>query len=236
MKIFAFSFLALAAVALVGYQHQQLGRLRAENITLQQSESEAAQLQADLAKFSGDAAQNEEEIARLREENRDLLKLRREVSELRDARAEFERVSAENKRLQSTAQNARQADEKHPSMQPITIRIGALYDRGVSTPENALQTFYWAQRDLNPAAMSRCVTSESWQRIQNHVRGSWQRVLDENTVSIEIAARRDLDPTTVQFGVQIHANGNPRHDEKTVITLVLQNGEWRVDIKRSNGS
>ncbi len=232
MKILAFSFLTVAAMALVGYQHQQLNRLHAENVSLQQSATEVNQLQTDLAKSTGDATQSQEEITRLREENRDLLKLRGEVSELRDARAEFEKVSAENKRLQTFAANMPKPGAKQTSMQPISIRIGELYDRGVSTPENALQTFLWAQRDRNPAAMSRCVTSENWQRIQNRVQGSWPQILDEKTVSIEIAARRDLDATTVQLGIQVHTASDPNRDEKGIITLVLQNGEWRVDVSK----
>ena len=227
MKILAFSFLSLAGLALIGYQHQQLGRLRAENTSLQQSATEVNQLQADLAKSTGNAAQNEEEISRLREQNHDLLKLRGEVSELRDARAEFEKVSAENKRLQTLTANAPKSEMKQTSMQPIVIQVSSLYDRGLSTPESALQTFFWALHTGNSDALERSLTPESWQRFgKNHPNFG-------DVVSIEIVARRDLNTITVQLGIQVHS-GNSGRDEKGSITLTLQNGEWRVDMKNLN--
>ncbi|HWD94788.1 MAG TPA: hypothetical protein VG938_20835, partial [Verrucomicrobiae bacterium] len=137
MKILIISSMAVLGFLLVGWQHQQLGYLRAENATLEQSADEASQLKADLGKATGDEAQDAEEIARLREENHDLLRLRNEVNQLRDARATFEKVSAENQRLQEQVRTAAKANAKQAPMQPILIRVDSLYDRGLSTPENA---------------------------------------------------------------------------------------------------
>jgi len=228
MKTLAFSFLAVAAVALVGYQHQQLGRLRVENTSLQQSASEANQLQADLATSTSDAAQMQEEITRLHEENRDLLKLRNEVSQLHEAQAAFEKVSAENKRLQSQVARLPTPNAKQISMQPITLRIVDLYDRGLSTPENAVQTFYWAQRDRNADALARAVTSSSWKNFRDYTDG-WRRQNFDNFGSVEIVARRDLNTTTVQLGVQLNQANNPQFGEKLIITLELQGSDWRVN-------
>jgi len=227
MKILIFSSLAIAGILLVAVQHQQLGQLRAENATLEQASTEADQLKADLAKSTGNETQDAAEIERLRGENRDLLKLRNEVNQLRDARVQFEKVSAENQRLQSVAKSAPKAQPKERTMQPIVVQMASVYDRGQATPEFALQTFYWAQRERNSDALSRCVTPQSWTGFREYLDG-WRRQNLDQIASIEIVARRDLDATTVQLGVQIHNTGNPQYGRKIIVTLVLQDSDWRV--------
>ena len=227
MKILIFSSLAIASILLVTVQHQQLGQLRAENATLEQASTEADQLKADLAKSTGNETQDAAEIERLRGENRDLLKLRNEVNQLRDARVQFEKVSAENQRLQSVAKSAPKAQPKERTMQPIVVQMASVYDRGQATPEFALQTFYWAQRERNSDALSRCVTPQSWTGFREYLDG-WRRQNLDQIASIEIVARRDLDATTVQLGVQIHNTGNPQYGRKIIVTLVLQDSDWRV--------
>jgi hypothetical protein len=230
MKALIFSSTILASLLLVAWQHQQIGHLRTENASLQQSAAEADQLRADLATSNGDEAQDEAEIARLKEENRDLLKLRNEVGQLQEARAEFERASAENKQLQQTRAGARSADAKQPATQPVTIRIVELYDRGLSTPDNAVQTFFWAQRDGNREAMSRCVTPRSWKSIRDGFdRGQRQNL--NGILSIEIVARRMVNATMVQLGIELHGDHNLRGDKKEIITLVLEDGDWRVEMQ-----
>src|SRR3954471_262239 len=142
MKTLILSAMGVAALLLVGWQHQQFGRLRDENATLEQASAEASQLKADLEKSTGNEAQDAAEIDRLREENRDLLKLRNEVNQLRDARVQFEKVNAENQRLQAV-HNAANANG---GSRPITIQLNSIHNRGLRTPEDAAQTFFWAQR------------------------------------------------------------------------------------------
>jgi hypothetical protein len=220
---------------LVGLQHQQLRELRAENLTLQQASAEASRLKADLEKSNGDEAQDAEEITRLREENHDLLKLRGEINQLRDAKAQFEKVSAENQRLQSLAKTAARNDSKQ-SRQPVTIRVDMLFNRGQATPEDAIQTFYWAVRDRNGDMLAHCVTPKSWSQFQDYVNG-WQRKNFDNYVPIDIVARREVNATTVQLGIQLDQENNPNlvptvAHPKFIVTLVLQDGEWRVEATR----
>lgn len=227
MKTLLFGSLVLVGLLLVGWQHQQLGQLRAENATLEQASVEADQLKADLAKSTGNEAAEAEEIEKLKEENRDLLKLRNEVNQLREARVQFEKVSAENQWLVSLAKSTPKPQTKGTVMQPITIQINALYDRGLNTPEDAVQTFYWAQRDRNSNALSRSVTPKSWNNFRDYLDG-WRRQELGNLLSIEIVARRDVDATTVQLGLQLHSADNPPYVQKIIVTLVAQGGEWRV--------
>jgi hypothetical protein len=229
MKTLIFSSMALVGLLLVGLQHQQLRELRAENASLRQASGEASQLKADLDKSNGDGAQDADEITRLREENRDLLKLRAEINQLRDARAQFEKISAENQRLQSQAKTAAKSDSKR-SIQPTTIRVDMLFNRGQATPEDALQTFYWAVRDRNSDVLQHSVTPRSWNNFQGYADpANWQRRNFDNYGSIDIVAQREVNATTVQIGIQLNQAANPQYGEKIIVTLVLQDGEWRVD-------
>jgi hypothetical protein len=229
MKTLIFSSIALVGLLLVGLQHQQLRDLRAENAALQKDSAEASHLKADLEKSNGDEAQDAEEITRLREENRDLLKLRGEINQLRDAKVQFEKVSAENQRLVAQAKNMANADSKQ-SMQPVTILINNLINRGWGTPEDTLQTFYWAQRDGNSDALQHSVTPRSWNTFRDYADpGNWRQQQFKDIGSIDIVAQRDLNATTVQIGIQLNQASNPQHNQKIIVTLVLHDGVWRVD-------
>lgn len=228
MKTLALGVLAVAATALIAVQHQQLGRLRTENVSLQQSSAEAGQLKADLAKSTGAEADAEDEITRLREENRDLLKLRNQVYQLREATAQFEQVRAENQRLQSVAGNASNREAKQLVFQPIEIEIQNLTYQGLNTPEAAVQTYLWAQRDGNADVLYSCYLPEFQASVRSRYGNMpWQRQNVPSGITIEIVARRDLDPSTVQIGVQYRKGSES--ERKMIFTLKLRNGEWKLD-------
>jgi hypothetical protein len=229
MKILIFGAMAVAGVLLVAVQHQQVGTLRAENAALSQSSTEADRLKADLAKSTGNEAQDAEEMNRLREENRDLLKLRNEVNQLREVKTVFEKVSLENKELMARAKAVPATGTNSGTTQTIVIPMVSLFDRGLSTPEFALQTFYWAQREKNSDAFIRTVAPESRDKFRDYLQwDGWRRQNLNDITSIEIVARRDVDTTTVQLGVQLHESKNPQHVRKIIVTLAIQGGEWRV--------
>jgi len=227
MKILVFGSLAVAGLLLVGLQHRQIQDLRAENATLLQSSAEASRLKADLDKSTGDTSQDEAEIARLREENHDLLKLRNEVNQLREAKIRFEKVSAEHQRLVSQTKTVVKDDAKQ-SMQPIVVRLDALINRGQKTPEDAVQTFYWALLNRNSDVLSHCVTLKNASLFQSYITGKDAQYFN-SFVSLEIIARREMNATTVHVGLQLDRADNTQSVEKMVVELVLQDGEWRVD-------
>jgi hypothetical protein len=227
MKTLIFSSLGIVGLLLAGLQHQQLRELRAENATLQQASAEANQLKGDLAKSGGNDAQDESEIAKLREENRDLLKLRNEVNQLRGTRAQFEKVSAENQRLQSLVKTAAKIGSK-PLPQPIAIRIDNLINRGLGTPEDAVQTFFWAEHERNSEVVLQSMTSKIQSMARDYVDG-WHRQELNKILSLEIVTRRDVDAATVELGIQYHDAANPQFGVKFTVTLALQGAEWRVD-------
>lgn len=234
MKTLALAVLAIASAALIAVQHQQLGRLRAENGTLQQASTEADQLKADLAKSTGAESDAEDEIARLREENRDLLKLRNQVYQLREVTAQFEQVRSENQRLRSVAHNASDREPKQVVFQPIVIEVQNLSYQGLNTPEAAVQTFLWAQRDGNADVLSSCILPEQAAEIRSRYGNIAQRQNVASGISVEIVARRDLDANTVQIGVQFNSNNGSVLEKKMIFTLKLRDGQWRLDMDNPN--
>jgi hypothetical protein len=226
MKTAILSSMAVVGLLLVALQHQQLGQLRAENVMLQQASAEASKLKADLAKSSDDEAQDNE-IVRLHEENHDLLKLRNEVNQLRETRVEFQRVSTENQRLQAQSRNAPKSAEKDYLAQPIVVDVNGLYDRGLSTPEIACQTFFWALRENNKEALARCVTEES----NPNYFGANSDEGFKKVISMEIVARRELNADAVKLGITIRMQDGPQSTIKMPLNFSRKNGEWRVDLK-----
>jgi hypothetical protein len=235
MKTLALGLLAIVTTALIAVQHQQLGQLRTENASLQQASAEADQLKADLVKSTGAEAEAEDEIARLHEENRDLLKLRNQVYQLRQATTQFEQVRAENQRLQEVAQNNRTREPKHVAFQPIVIEIQNLTFQGLNTPEAAVQTCLWAQREGNADALYNCYVPERQAEIRTRYGNmQWQRQNIPSGITIEIVARRDVDPNTVQIGVQVSSNNGSISEKKMLFSLKLRNGEWKLDADSLN--
>lgn len=239
MKIFVFSLISVVSVLLVSLQHQQIGKLRATNASLQQSATEADQLRADLEKSAGVQAQDAaQQIEQLREENRDLLRLRGEVSQLNDAKMEFQKVSAENERLRGLVQNVAKPDSK--AMKPIVIRMDSLSDHGHGTPEATVQTFFWAERDGSADELRRCVAPVRWTPMFDSIseqdrKRFFERVqhgLDQ-FISIEIVARKDLNSTTVMLGLQPRLR-NGRQGPKIVLTLTLRDGDWKLQMDAPN--
>ena len=46
--------------------------------------------------------------------------------------------------------------------------------------------------------------------------------------SIEIVARREMNATTVQLGIQLDPTNNSQSPQKFIVELVLQGNEWRL--------
>lgn len=85
--LLAITALLAGALAVVGIQHRELVRLRAENQQLQAQAVQAPAAQAEPAQASGTS----DELEQLRKDNAELLRLRNEVHQLRQAKAELDR-------------------------------------------------------------------------------------------------------------------------------------------------
>jgi hypothetical protein len=229
MKTLIFGSLAAVAVLLVAVQHQRLGQLWAENVTLEQSSAEAERLKADLANSTGNEAQDEDEVNRLREENRDLLKLRNEVYQLREAKAVFEKVSAENQRLQLVARSAPKPATKDGEMQPIVARADSLVNRGLNTPESAVLTAFWARRNQDLDQLSLCVVAERVPVFRDNFNRGMRQSIGE-IESIEIVARRDIDATNVELGIVLRPKDDSRPKRNIIVLLTLRGSDWKLDM------
>jgi RNA polymerase sigma factor (sigma-70 family) len=82
--------------------------------------------------------------------------------------------------------------------------------------------------DAQSDTFQHSVSLNSWKDFRDYLDAdSWQNFA--SYVSIVIVARREVNATTFQLGVQLNQGNNSQPAQKLIITLVLQGGEWRVD-------
>src|ERR1043166_2530272 len=109
-----------------------------------------------------DAALKQEVVA-LRDATRELPKLRNEVGQLRVTRIELDRAREENARLLNAKQTGapipREAPPGFTSKERLTFA-------GFSTPENAVETFFWAMREGGVAAIFEAMSPENEDRVR----------------------------------------------------------------------
>ncbi|HUR45032.1 MAG TPA: hypothetical protein VMZ27_04070 [Candidatus Saccharimonadales bacterium] len=100
----------------------------------------------------------EEEKGRLRESSKDLLRLRNEARQLRQEAAELASLREKNDRLRKALAEA--APQQNPFRVPEGF-IGkeTLSDKGLTTPEAAAETFFWAMREGNVERIYDATTS-----------------------------------------------------------------------------
>jgi hypothetical protein len=84
------------------------------------------------------------EVARLREETRELARLRNEVGQLRTRRSELDAARQEQVRLIAARQHETVTPRESPSG---FVSKDKLANVGFATPEDAVQTFFWAMRE-----------------------------------------------------------------------------------------
>ncbi|HTD68342.1 MAG TPA: hypothetical protein VK846_17590 [Candidatus Limnocylindria bacterium] len=99
----------------------------------------------------------QEEAESMHEEAMELPKLRNEVGQLRAVRTELSSARAENARLLE----AKRTGAVIPRATPAGfISKAGLVNAGLATPEDALQTFFWATREGNLAVAMELMPSE----------------------------------------------------------------------------
>ena len=108
-------------------------------------------------------SQLEQEVEGLRAQTRDLAKLRNEVSQLRARQNELADARAENAQLLDAKRTGAKLPREAP---PGFISKEQLRNAGFETPENAVQTFFWAMREGELAVMLQGLVPENEERKQ----------------------------------------------------------------------
>lgn len=214
-SIRGFLLLLLAGgIALVATRQNAIARLHTENQTLLASNNEVRQLKkenADIPRLHNEVSQAEQ----LREENRELLRLRSEVGQLRSQLMDLAMLRAENQRLQ--AQAAAVAGPSPSSAAPATppgfVTRAMLCNAGQDTPENTIQTAFWAMTQGRPDLMVQCRMTDEAARKQIINALDFQAQSEEMSREFatfpgySIVGKTNLAPDEVSLGLQTSANG-----------------------------
>ena len=102
-----------------------------------------------------------EEIRALREQTKGLPKLRNEVGQLRAIQPEIEKARAEKTHLLE----AKRTGKILPAVTSVGfVTKDQLHNAGFATPEAALETYFWARREMNLAMLIQSQSPKSRER------------------------------------------------------------------------
>lgn len=140
LKVGAISALVVAGVATpLVIQNQSLAKLREDNRALMEENRQIAQLQSETLRLTNQVAQTGQAKSLSGQQFRELLRLRGEVNVLRRESQELAKLRTQRRETAPAAADNLAENKK-------TLQADAWADVGMDTPENALQTFFWAAR------------------------------------------------------------------------------------------
>jgi hypothetical protein len=147
--------LSLLGTAAVFWQRQAVSDLqtRGANPGFQQREATADSNQLSAL---------ESEAATLRNETKDLARLRNEVGQLRAKQNELALARAEHDRLLDAKRTGASLPREAP---PGFIGREQLHNAGYETPEDTIQTFFWAMREGDYETVMQSLVPENAARI-----------------------------------------------------------------------
>ncbi len=192
------------AIAKANIERQALLRDGEEVDRLMQENAEMAQLRA---------TNHDLEVFRPRQ--RELARLRNEVGQLRTQAAEVARLLAENQRLSSPQGGAMPAG---------FVSRAAMSDVGLGTPEDAIQSYFFAMLQGNVKRMNQCsATEEELTAKQEEERSGTLLRQFASFPGFFIGETKIISPDEEQIGVQAIPGGviYPIH-------LVRTGNEWNV--------
>ena len=245
--------LVASALAMMFFQRSAISKAREENHAIHQNQEESARLKSENDRISDLRNQNLE-IAGLHTANEDLLKLRNEVRQLRGQVPQVANMRAENQRLASEIKSMAEGKAPHLSEMEGYVAKETWSNAGFTTPEAALQTFFWAIREGEFAQFADCLTRDERQRLekslaQNPRKEQWLRNLQdkvgldrmegyriaerERVVEVEdvpfdskISAKQHISEDKVVLGIQAAVGG------ATIRWDLEQFGsEWKIHLR-----
>lgn len=224
---FVLALLAIAATAAVIWKQRTLSLLTPANPGF--TNEVAPDLSVEHA--------TDDEIAALRAEAKDLAKLRNEAGRLRSVQARLSVARAEATRL-ATAQ---QQPATSPQLPPGFVSRAQLANVGFATPENAIQTFFWAMANGEFEILMQAMAPNSRERkdfdrmpaeqranVVNEMKRRGPDETMEHFNDFGVRSREDLsaDVTVLHLGSSLVTNTFP-------MKLQRFNDGWRlIDLPR----
>ena len=223
------ALLGLAVIAgLVAFQWP-IQALRRENGQLTAQAAEVERLTKENEQIERLRAENQDS-ARLREETRDLHKLRDEVRRLREHSKDLPNLRNENQRLKASQVSAARNEAVRLPEPLAVIAMDRLANAGQATPEAALQTLFWAMRESDQDAVSRCLSPEARKEFGAQDDASLRRMIEEMKAkfkTLRILARKDVSGDEVLVAVQFEVEGEDALGPGA-FPLRRVGGEWQV--------
>lgn len=221
----------LAAIGTAAVLWQRLSMVKARHAV----SASASNSEPTSATVSATNTDLEREAAALRAQTTDLAKLRNEVSQLRTRQGELAAVRAEHEQLRRAKEIGAPIPREVP---PGFIPKEQLRNAGLETPEDAVQTFFWAMREGELAIMLQSLSPENEERKQT------ERMPPEKRAEFEQMFRakesREKNPMNHfnDFGVRgkevisddavvLHI-GSSLSTNTATVKLERSGGEWRL--------
>jgi hypothetical protein len=165
--------------------------------------------------------------AQLRLENNDLLKLRSDISQLRQKRREFDNLQRETKQLSVAVDGLKRSSNQVAVRQSDNPFIsGSHYVlAGFATPEQAVQSIFWALRHKDAAAMLRCLPPEiatDWSDNTAYVQHRFEHYFARFVDGYQIIAARSISRDELLLRVRSSSGA------ESAIPLKAVAGEWKL--------
>lgn len=218
--------LVVAAIAtMLGFailQHRAIGAARIEHIVLLKDVALRERLTRENAELPALRLAGEE-VKHLRQSELELAHLRAEVERLRVEGLNAAKLRAENQRL-IEAENAPEAKTNAIPINYVTR--AEMADAGLTSPEAAVQTYFWAMLTGNAARVQQCEAGAT-RNITGSEMESWSASMRRDFADFPgffIADERNVSPDAMTVDVKAVAEG-------TAITMHLMRigNEWLVE-------
>lgn len=163
----------------------------------------------------------------------ELLRLRNEVSQLTIRRRELNSVASENEKLLVQFAASRTNVAKTGSPLAGYIRKSTAQNVGFDTPENTLQTFYWAIQNRDLVTLTQAFGTNMAQQFQRQMEKSARTGEDFFKGAKNIPPMRVLDRQQLPDGImELKVGSLPESNlPETKIHFQLVNGQWKMDMK-----
>jgi hypothetical protein len=157
----------------------------------------------------------------------ELLRLRAEVSRLMRRKQELSSVVAENGRLKS--QLASGGSNTRSGLPAGYIRKANAQNRGYATPQAALETFLWAERNNNITNFLDALTPETASEMQQSIQNDPETFFKEFDAmpGFRIVQTNQITPDHVRLVLEMVPGVDPMP-----IDMKLINGQWKLGMPR----
>jgi hypothetical protein len=211
----------IVTVALTQRQHQELGALQQQILTLSARAGELTNSPSATVPTNPP-----EPVVVASGPSLELLRLRSQVGQLERRKRELAGAAGEQQRLQAQLTNRAAGEATAVRLPPGYIRRAAAQNVGHATPDAALETFMWAIEHRDLSTLMQCIDPKHREDIEKSLKqaGSEDDFFKgaDGLVGGLITARETQEDGSVVLKVQM----NPLTDDTQNMHFRLVDGRW----------